>query len=95
MGDRIHSLPSYTALSINASWNAYIHPIEEFTVPPLRSWTIPGDNPLVITIHRPAVTIRYGDGPEVELSPSQVEKLSTRMDDAEAFFDSDDPEVLA
>ena len=60
----------------------------------LRTWTIPGETPLTITVHRPAVTMRYGDGPEVELSPSQVQSLSARMVDAEDYFDTGDPEIL-
>lgn len=60
----------------------------------LRTWTIPGDTPLTITVHRPAVTMRYGDGPEVELNPSQVQSLSARMVDAEDYFDTEDPEIL-
>ena len=60
----------------------------------VRSWTIPGETPLTITVHRPAVTVQCGDGPEVALSPSQVEALGTRMVEAEDYFDSEDPETL-
>jgi hypothetical protein len=63
-------------------------------VKPLRSWTVPGDPPLTITIHQPAMTLRHGDGPEVALNPEQIRVLNGKFADAESFFDYNDPEVL-
>ena len=63
---------------------------------PLHSWTVPGDDvPMTITIHRPAVTIRLGNGPEAMLTPDQVRELSDRMVHAENYFDTNDPEVIS
>ena len=60
----------------------------------IRTWTFEGAKPMTISVYKPVVTIRFGDGPEAELSPAQVSELSSRMVDAENFFDADDPEVF-
>ena len=64
------------------------------TLNPIRSWTIPGDPPLTITIHQPAMTLRHGDGPEIPLSPKQIAVLNNKFADAESYFDTEDPEIL-
>lgn len=61
---------------------------------PLRTWTFEGEKPLTVTLYKPALTIRCGDGPEAELSPIQFGKLYDRFVDIEGFFDTQDPEVL-
>ena len=58
----------------------------------LRTWTCDGDKPLTIAIYKPVMTVRFGDGPEAELTPAQVAELSTRLIDAENYFESEDPE---
>ncbi|GAA1687864.1 hypothetical protein [Fodinicola feengrottensis] len=61
----------------------------------LRKWTVEGEVPLVITIHRPAVTLRCGDGPEVRLTPKQVNALCCQLDDAEAYFLEEAPLTIS
>lgn len=61
---------------------------------PMRTWTFVGVEPLTVSVYKPVVTIRWGDGPEAQLSPQQVAELSSRIVDLENYFDSDDPEVL-
>ncbi|ONI74866.1 hypothetical protein ALI144C_39445 [Actinosynnema sp. ALI-1.44] len=58
---------------------------------PLRTWTIPGDETITLSVYRPAVTIRCGDGPEVTISPDQVTTLSDRFVDVDNFFASGEP----
>ncbi len=55
---------------------------------------VEGEVPLVITIHRPSVTLRCGDGPEVRLTPRQVNALCCQLDDAEAYFLEEPPETI-
>ncbi|WP_163511430.1 hypothetical protein [Fodinicola acaciae] len=61
---------------------------------PLRVWKIDGEVPLVITIYRPAVTVRCGDGPEACLTPKQVNALCMQFDDAEAYFLDEAPQTI-
>jgi hypothetical protein len=60
----------------------------------LRTWTIEGATPFVVTLYKPAMTIRCGDGPESELTPKQVTLLSERLLNVEEYFDTEDPEGL-
>jgi hypothetical protein len=60
----------------------------------VRSWTVPGDPPLTITIYQPAMTLRYGDGPEVALNPEQIGALNTKFAEADHFFTYEDPEIF-
>jgi hypothetical protein len=60
----------------------------------IRTWTFEGEHPVTISLYKPVVTIRCGEGPEAELSPSQLKKLYDRLEDVGEFFDSEDPEVL-
>jgi hypothetical protein len=53
---------------------------------PMRTWTIAGENQITLSVYRPAVTMRCGDGPEVALNPEQVAKLSSRFMDMDNFF---------
>jgi hypothetical protein len=68
--------------------------ISNASMTPLRTWTIGDENPVTISVYRPAVTIQCGDGPAVTISPAQVASLSERLDDIEMFFDSGDPDSL-
>jgi hypothetical protein len=61
---------------------------------PLRTWTIEGEHPLTVSLYRPVLTIRCGDGPEAELTPDQVAALSKRFVDIDCFFDTEEPEFL-
>lgn len=60
----------------------------------IRTWTFEGEKPLTISVYKPVVTIRFGDGPEAELTPAQVGELSDKMLDVENYFDAEDPEVF-
>lgn len=60
----------------------------------LRTWTFDGDNPMTVALYKPVMTIRFGDGPEAHLSPSQVAELSNKLCDVECYFDSEDPRDL-
>lgn len=60
----------------------------------MRSWTVPGDPPLTITIHQPVMTLRHGDGPEVILNPEQVNALNAKFAEADHFFMYEDPELF-
>ena len=60
----------------------------------MRTWTFEGDNSMTISLYKPVLTIKCGDGPEAELSPSQLRQLCERLGDVENFFDTEDPEVL-
>lgn len=57
-------------------------------------WTIDGPTQLTITVHQPAVTMRCGDGPEVTMTPAQVALLTHRLNDADTYFETHDPETL-
>jgi hypothetical protein len=61
---------------------------------PLRTWTIEGEQPLTLNLYRPALTIRFGDGPEATLSPDQVATLSQRFIDIECYFHTEEPTFL-
>jgi hypothetical protein len=60
----------------------------------IRTWTIDGDVPLTFTIHEPAVTIRCGDGPEIQLSAKQVSELWDRFTDADDLFQTEAAELI-
>ncbi|HEV8562846.1 MAG TPA: hypothetical protein VGR06_41555 [Actinophytocola sp.] len=61
---------------------------------PIRTWTFDGDNPMTISLYKPVVTVKCGNGPEAELSPNQLKQLTERLEDVGEFFESEDPEVL-
>lgn len=59
----------------------------------IRSWTLEGDPPMTVTVYRPAVTVRRGDGPEVLIGRSQMRTLNVRLELAADFFEDDTPEL--
>lgn len=61
---------------------------------PLRTWTFQGEHPITVCLYQPAMTIRFGDGPEARLSPDQVAALTKRFVDIDCFFDTEEPEFL-
>jgi hypothetical protein len=49
---------------------------------------------MTISLYKPVLTVKCGDGPEAELSPNQLKQLTERLEDVGEFFESEDPEVL-
>ncbi|MGQ0838922.1 hypothetical protein [Actinokineospora sp.] len=61
---------------------------------PLRTWTVEGEVPITLSVYRPAVTIRCGDGPETVIDPKQVGLLAEHFVSVEDFFDTGDPDAF-
>ncbi len=61
---------------------------------PIRTWTITGEVPLVVSVYAPTATVRVGDAAEIPISSKQLSELTGRFNDIEDYFTAEDPETL-
>lgn len=67
---------------------------ETAVVEPLRTWVAQGEMPVILTVYRPRLTIRCGDGPEMTVEPEQLGELAEHFESVDYFFDTGDPDML-